>query len=163
MVNDWLCVHAGVLPQWTAAQVLSLAAEVEARLQAPDWLDFLHAMYGNHPARWSDALEGHERLRCIVNALTRLRFCSADGEMEFATKEGPGAPPAGFMPWFDVPGRLTAQVPIVFGHWSTLGILQRKYLVGLDSGCVWGGKLSALSLSDRRLIQIDCPSHQKPG
>jgi len=163
MVNDWLCVHAGVLPQWAAAQVLSLASEVEARLQAPDWIDFLHAMYGNHPARWSDALEGQERLRCIVNALTRLRFCSADGEMEFTTKEGPGAPPAGFMPWFDVPGRRTAQVPIVFGHWSTLGILQRQYLFGLDSGCVWGGKLSALRLSDRRLTQIDCPSHQKPG
>jgi bis(5'-nucleosyl)-tetraphosphatase (symmetrical) len=162
-VNDWLCVHAGVLPQWTAAQVLSLAAEVEARLQAPDWVDFLHAMYGNLPARWSDSLEGTERLRCIVNALTRLRFCSADGEMEFATKEGPGAPPVGFMPWFDVPGRRTERVPIVFGHWSTLGILQREHLFGLDSGCVWGGKLSALRLSDRRLIQIDCPGHQKPG
>jgi bis(5'-nucleosyl)-tetraphosphatase (symmetrical) len=120
-------------------------------------------MYGNQPARWSDSLEDTERLRCIVNALTRLRFCSPDGEMEFATKEGPGAPPVGFMPWFDVPGRRTERVPIVFGHWSTLGILQREHLFGLDSGCVWGGKLSALRLSDRCLIQIDCPGHQKPG
>jgi bis(5'-nucleosyl)-tetraphosphatase (symmetrical) len=161
--DDWLVVHAGVLPQWSASQVLSLAAEVETRLQADDWLDFLRAMYGNQPSQWSDTLQGHDRLRCIVNALTRLRFCSAEGEMEFATKEGPGAPPAGFMPWFDVPGRLTAHIPILFGHWSTLGILQRDDVFGLDSGCVWGGKLSALRLSDRHLLQVACPSHQTPG
>jgi bis(5'-nucleosyl)-tetraphosphatase (symmetrical) len=161
--DDWLVVHAGVLPQWSASQVLSLAAEVETRLQADDWLDFLRAMYGNQPSQWSDTLQGHDRLRCIVNALTRLRFCSAEGEMEFATKEGPGAPPAGFMPWFDVPGRLTAHIPILFGHWSTLGILQRDDVFGLDSGCVWGGKLSALRLSDRHLLQVACSSHQTPG
>lgn len=161
--DDWLVVHAGVLPQWSASQVLSLAAEVETRLQADDWLDFLRAMYGNQPSQWSDTLQGHDRLRCIVNALTRLRFCSVQGEMEFATKEGPGAPPAGFMPWFDVPGRLTAHIPILFGHWSTLGILQRDDVFGLDSGCVWGGKLSALRLSDRHLLQVACPRHQTPG
>ena len=163
MADGWLVVHAGVLPNWHTAQVLSLAAEVETRLQADDWLDFLRSMYGNQPARWSDTLTGNERLRCIVNALTRLRFCSAEGEMEFNTKEGPGAPPAGFMPWFDVPGRLTADVPVLFGHWSTLGILQRENLFGLDSGCVWGGKLSALRLSDSHLLQVDCPQHQTPG
>ncbi len=161
--DDWLVVHAGVLPQWSASQVLSLAAEVETRLQADDWLDFLRAMYGNQPSQWSDTLQGHDRLRCIVNSLTRLRFCSAEGEMEFATKEGPGAPPGGFMPWFDVPGRLTAHIPILFGHWSTLGILQRDDVFGLDSGCVWGGKLSALRLSDRHLLQVACPRHQTPG
>ncbi len=163
MADGWLVVHAGILPHWHATQVLSLAAEVETRLQSANWLDFLRAMYGNHPARWSESLQGDERLRCIVNALTRLRFCSAEGEMEFATKEGPGAPPAGFMPWFDVPGRRTADVPVLFGHWSTLGILQRENLCGLDSGCVWGGKLSALRLSDRTLMQVDCPRHQMPG
>ena len=163
MAEGWLVVHAGVLPQWSAAQILSLAAEVEACLQAPDWEDFLHSMYGNQPARWSDTLTGHARLRCIVNALTRIRFCSAEGEMEFATKEGPAQPPPGFMPWFDVPGRRSADTRILFGHWSTLGFVQRANLVGLDSGCVWGGKLSALRLSDQYLLQVDCARHQLPG
>lgn len=163
MTDGWLVVHAGVLPQWSAAQILSLAAEVEACLQAPDWLDFLHSMYGNQPARWSDTLTGHARLRCIVNALTRIRFCSADGEMEFASKEGPAQPPPGYMPWFDVPGRRSADTRVLFGHWSTLGVVQRANLVGLDSGCVWGGKLSALRLADQYLLQVDCPRHQIPG
>ncbi len=163
MADDHLVVHAGVLPQWTAAQVLALSAEVEAQLQGDNWPDFLRTMYGNEPARWDASLAGADRLRCIVNALTRLRFCSADGTMEFATKEGPGLPPPGFMPWFDVPGRRTAGVPVVFGHWSTLGLVQRADLIGLDSGCVWGGKLSAMRLRDRHLVQVDCPQHQAPG
>ncbi len=163
MADGHLVVHAGVLPQWTATQTIALSAEVEARLQGDDWADFLHTMYGNQPARWSDELHGADRLRCIVNALTRLRFCSADGEMEFATKEGPGQPPQGYLPWFDAPGRRSADVPVVFGHWSTLGIVQRANLVGLDSGCVWGGQLSAMRLSDRLLLQVDCAGYQVPG
>ncbi len=163
MADGHLVVHAGVLPQWTAAQVLALSAAVEAQLQANNWPDFLRTMYGNEPARWDESLDGTDRLRCIVNALTRLRFCTTDGTMEFATKEGPGLPPPGFMPWFDVPARRTAGVPIVFGHWSTLGLVQRADLIGLDSGCVWGGQLSAMRLRDRWLMQVDCPQHQVPG
>lgn len=163
MAGEHLVVHAGVLPQWTASQVISLSAEVEQKLQSEDWTDFLHAMYGNQPSTWDDTLEGDDRLRCIVNALTRLRFCTAEGEMEFATKEGLGQSPAGYLPWFDVPYRRTADVPMVFGHWSTLGLLQRDRLIALDSGCVWGGKLSALRLSDRLLLQVDCQQHQRPG
>lgn len=163
MADGHLVVHAGVLPQWTAAQALALSAELEAKLQGDDWPAFLRTMYGNEPARWDDALTGEDRLRCIVNALTRLRFCTTDGTMEFATKEGPGQPPSGFIPWFDVPGRRTADVPVVFGHWSTLGLVQRPNLIGLDSGCVWGGKLSAMRLRDRALVQVDCPQHQAPG
>ncbi len=163
MADGHLVVHAGVLPQWSAAQVLALSAEVAARLQGDDWVDFLRTMYGNQPLRWDDALAGPDRLRCIVNALTRLRFCTADGTMELTTKEGPGRPPPGFMPWFDVPGRKTAGTPMVFGHWSTLGLIRRDDLVGLDSGCVWGGKLSAMRLRDRWLLQVDCPQHQAPG
>jgi len=83
--------------------------------------------------------------------------------MEFASKEGLDNAPAGYLPWFDVPGRRTAEVPVIFGHWSTLGVIQREYLIGLDSGCVWGGKLSAMRLSDRQLIQVDCAQHQTPG
>lgn len=158
-----LIVHAGVLPQWTAAQVISLSEEIATQLRGPHWQDFLRTMYGNTPLRWQDDLHGEERLRCIVNGLTRLRFCTADGAMEFDTKEGPGKPPAGYLPWFDVPGRKTADVTVVFGHWSTLGLIQRPHLLGIDSGCVWGGRLSAISLPDRALLQIDCPQYQDPG
>lgn len=163
MADDHLVVHAGVLPLWTAAKVLALSAEVEAQLQGKAWTDFLRTMYGNEPARWDEGLRGADRWRCIVNALTRLRFCTADGEMEFATKEGPGQPPAGYLPWFDVPGRRTADVPLAFGHWSTLGLVQRKNLAGLDSGCVWGGRLSAMRLSDGFVVQVACAGYRKPG
>jgi bis(5'-nucleosyl)-tetraphosphatase (symmetrical) len=163
MADDHLVVHAGVLPLWTAAKVLALSAEVEEQLQGEARTDFLRTMYGNEPARWDEDLRGADRWRCIVNALTRLRFCTADGEMEFATKEGPGQPPAGYLPWFDVPGRRTADVPLAFGHWSTLGLVQRKNLAGLDSGCVWGGRLSAMRLSDGFVVQVDCAGYRKPG
>lgn len=166
-VNGHLVVHAGVLPQWTADQAVALSGEVEAMLQSEDWTDFLRSMYGNEPARWSDDLQGADRLRCIVNAMTRLRFCTMDGTMEFQTKEGPGQPPDGYLPWFDVPERRTADCTVVFGHWSTLGLVQQDRLLGLDTGCVWGGKLSALKLSadpaDRQLLQVDCPQHRAPG
>ena len=172
MERGWLLVHAGVLPQWTPAQVLALAAEVEARLRAPDVGTWLHRMYGNHPDRWDDGLTGEDRWRVIVNALTRLRFCSADGVMEFATKDSAAQAPAGFLPWFDVPGRRSAGTPIAFGHWSTLGPLRRADLLALDTGCVWGGQLSAARLPDgleapdaRRaeIIRIPCPQAQRPG
>jgi bis(5'-nucleosyl)-tetraphosphatase (symmetrical) len=163
MADGHLVVHAGVLPSWTAGKVLALSAEVEAQLQGDDWQAFLRTMYGNEPARWDDRLQGPDRWRCIINAFTRLRFCTADDEMEFSTKEGPGQPPAGYLPWFDVPGRRTADVPVVFGHWSTLGLVQRENLAGLDSGCVWGGKLSAMRLSDGWVVQVACAGYQKPG
>jgi bis(5'-nucleosyl)-tetraphosphatase (symmetrical) len=163
MAEGHLIVHAGVLPQWTTEQTLALADEVSTVLRGSDWLDFLAQMYGNEPAQWHDDLQGADRLRCIVNALTRLRFCTVQGEMEFTSKEGPEKPPAGYMPWFDVPERLTQETPIVFGHWSTLGLILRPNIIGLDTGCVWGGKLSALRLSDRKLVQVDCPQHQHPG
>jgi bis(5'-nucleosyl)-tetraphosphatase (symmetrical) len=164
--NGVLSVHAGVLPSWSVAQTLSLASEVEAVLRGPDLSDFLHQMYGNKPVAWHDDLTGADRLRVVVNALTRLRFCSAEGVMEFNAKEGADTAPAGFMPWFDVPGRQTADVTVAFGHWSTLGLLQRDDVWALDTGCVWGGCLSAMRLSDdgqRELIQVKCEQAQKPG
>ena len=163
----YLLVHAGVLPGWTATQTVALAQEVESVLQGPDLDEFLHQMYANEPAAWSDALRGAARLRMIVNALTRLRFCSADGEMEFDAKEGLDKAPKGFMPWFDVPGRKTADVVVAFGHWSTLGWLDRNDVLALDSGCVWGGHLSALKLGGgnvaHELIQVPCAQAQQPG
>ncbi len=164
--HDVLMVHAGVLPSWTVEYTLALAAEVEAVLRGPDLSDFLHHMYGNTPAAWRDDLTGNDRLRVVVNALTRLRFCSAEGVMEFASKEGADSAPAGHMPWFDVPGRQTAHVTVAFGHWSTLGKLQRQDVWALDTGCVWGGCLSALRLSNTgkpEIIQVRCEQAQRPG
>lgn len=169
--HEVLMVHAGVLPAWSATKTLALATEVEDVLRSHALGDFLHEMYGDEPIFWSDTLTGTARLRVIVNALTRLRFCDADGRMEFATKEGAAATPQGYWPWFDVPGRQTADVMVVFGHWSTLGWLNRADVVSLDTGCVWGGALSALRLGGaktstplaRELIQVKCAQAQKPG
>lgn len=162
---DFLMVHAGVLPTWTAAQTASLAAEVEAVLKGPDWGDFLHQMYGNEPRAWHDGLAGDARLRVIINALTRIRFCTPQGEMEFAAKglRAIDAPP-GYLPWFDAPNRQTANVTVAFGHWSTLGWLDRPDLLSLDSGCVWGGSLSALRIAEggaQELLQVKCEALQK--
>lgn len=163
-----LMVHAGVLPQWSADQTLVLAGEVQAILRSPDWGAFMHQMYGNLPDQWQASLQGAERWRVIVNALTRLRYCTADGRMEFETKTGgvQDAPP-GFLPWFDVPGRKTAENVVAFGHWSTLGWVNRPDILSLDTGCVWGGALSAVRLGDgarqRELIQVHCEQAQVPG
>ena len=164
--EDILMVHAGVLPAWTAAKTMALASEVEAVLRSPDLDDFLHQMYGNEPTGWDESLTGAARLRVIVNALTRLRFCTPQGKMEFETKEAAGAAPAGYLPWFNVPGRQTAGVTVAFGHWSTLGRQARADLLALDTGCVWGGHLSAVRLaagSAHALIQVKCPAQQMPG
>jgi bis(5'-nucleosyl)-tetraphosphatase (symmetrical) len=160
-----LIVHAGVLPQWSAKQTLKLAQEVEAALQGPYWIEFLREMYGNLPAKWCDDLQGADRLRCIVNALTRVRYCEADGTMEFKSKNGyiEGDAPDGVMPWFNLPNRLTADMPVVFGHWSTLGLIVLPNLISLDTGCVWGGQLTAVNLQDRTIVQIDCPQQQEPS
>lgn len=161
-----LMVHGGVLPAWDAAQVLSLAGEVETVLRGRDVADFLPRMYGNEPARWDDALQGADRLRVIVNALTRLRFCAPDGTMHLKAAGRPDQAPPGTMPWFDVPGRRTAGTPVAFGHWSQLGLLLRDDVIALDTGCVWGGCLSALRLGEggaREVIQVRCEQAQAPG
>ncbi|MGJ9417012.1 symmetrical bis(5'-nucleosyl)-tetraphosphatase [Massilia sp. CMS3.1] len=160
-VDAHLLVHAGVAPQWDAAQTMALAGEVEDVLRGDGWIDFLAGMYGNQPDHWDDKLTGMERLRCIVNALTRMRLCLPDGTMDFAHKESESGPAgSGLLPWFDLPGRRTLDVTVVFGHWSALGLILRPNLVGLDSGCVWGGKLTAVCLDNRALLQIDCPEYR---
>lgn len=161
-----LMVHAGVLPSWSAEQTLALAAEVSTALRGPQGHAFLQQMYGNTPDHWRESWQGADRLRVVVNALTRLRFCTAQGVMEFDSKEAAGAAPVGFMPWFDVPGRQTTNHTVAFGHWSTLGWLGRSDVIGLDTGCVWGGCLTALRLGagsqSHERIQITCPQAQKP-
>jgi bis(5'-nucleosyl)-tetraphosphatase (symmetrical) len=161
-----LMVHAGVLPQWSLTETLALAGELENILQGPDADEFFLQMYGNEPAQWQPHLQGMARWRCALNALTRLRFCNASGLMEFDTKEGTAKAPAGFMAWFEVPHRQTAHITIAFGHWSTLGAVQRSDVWALDTGCVWGGCLTALQ-RDRiseapTRIEIKCPSYQQP-
>ncbi len=161
--GDYLLVHAGVLPQWSAEQVVELAGEVEAVLRGPDWVDFLRTMYGNEPASWRDELKGDDRLRLVVNALTRVRFIRPDGSMDFKLKDSASAAPSGWMPWFDAPGRRTADVTVVFGHWSTLGLVNRPNLLSLDTGCVWGGTLTAVRLEDRSVFQVRCPRARDPA
>jgi bis(5'-nucleosyl)-tetraphosphatase (symmetrical) len=161
--GGYLFVHAGVPPPWTVADTLGRADEVRARLQRDDYRDFLQRMYGNQPDRWDDTLRGDDRLRFIVNALTRLRVVDADGRMHLKFKDGAIRAPKGTMPWFDHPGRATRDTPIVFGHWSTEGLVRRSNVIGLDTGCVWGGKLTALRLDDGALFQVDCPQAQAPS
>jgi bis(5'-nucleosyl)-tetraphosphatase (symmetrical) len=165
MEQGWLCVHAGVSPAWDTAQTLALAQEVGAVLAGPDLPSFLATMYGNEPARWDDALQGADRLRFIVNALTRIRFCAEDGTLELQTKEGLEATPAGLYPWFATPGRRSAGQPVAFGHWSTLGLVNRPDLLGLDTGCVWGGRLTAVRVDEgrRELMQVTCAQALAPG
>lgn len=164
--DDSLLLHAGVLPQWSTEQVIDLAAEVEQQLQGSNWQGFLADIFGNAADRWHDGLRGIERHRVVVNALTRLRFCTVDGVMDLKTKEGLGKAPDGFLPWFDVPTRRTRDTTIVCGHWSTLGLMMRPDLMALDTGCVWGGRLTAARLApdpaDREVIQVDCPQYCDP-
>ena len=164
-VEGWLCVHAGLLPQWDGALTLALADEVQRLLQSEELAWFLPQMYGNEPRQWDDALHGADRTRLVINALTRLRFCTAGGVMDFKTKDGADAAPPGHHAWFDVPGRRSQGEAIAFGHWSTLGLVNRPGLLGLDTGCVWGGTLTAARVDGgrRELIQIPCLAAQEPG
>jgi bis(5'-nucleosyl)-tetraphosphatase (symmetrical) len=156
--NGYAMVHAGLLPQWSIAKAVSLAHEVEAALASRDYRDFLRNMYGSQPDEWSDALAGWDRLRVIVNALTRLRFCTAAGRMDLHAKGK--APPPGYGAWFDF---RRDNETIICGHWSALGLKLGAGLAALDSGCVWGGKLTALRLEDRALFQVPCAGYQPVG
>ena len=152
-------VHAGLLPQWSLQRALLLGGEVQSALRGPGYREFLGHMYGSRPERWSDGLAGWDRLRVIVNAMTRMRFCTPDGTMELRAK---GAqPPPGHVPWYET--RSGEELPIVFGHWSQLGLRVDERVTCLDSGCVWGGSLSALRLEDRAVIQVACRAYQAPG
>lgn len=163
--GGWHLLHAGLPPQWTVAQAAGHAREVEAVLRGPECDALLARMYGNQPDRWDDTLAGWPRLRFIINAFTRLRYCSADGGIAAEPKGTPGSQPAGLMPWFAIPGRASAGSRLLFGHWSTLGRVHwpEHAVWGLDTGCVWGGRLSALRLDDQTLHGIDCPEYRTPG
>ncbi|OQA31151.1 MAG: Bis(5'-nucleosyl)-tetraphosphatase, symmetrical [Betaproteobacteria bacterium ADurb.Bin341] len=163
--GEYCLVHAGLLPQWTTGQAESLGREVQAALAGDDFHAFIRNMWGSEPAAWSDALTGWARLRVIVNAMTRMRFCTPEGGMEFTSKGETANAPAGYLPWFEVPGRKSADRTLVTGHWSALGLKLLPNLLALDSGCLWGGHLTAVRLQDRRVFQVPCAAFeaQSPG
>jgi bis(5'-nucleosyl)-tetraphosphatase (symmetrical) len=157
-----LMVHAGVVPQWTVALTLELAREVETALRRDPRRLFEH-MYGNEPDRWSPQLAGVERLRFAINVLTRLRVCTADGRVDLAVKGEPPPPPSPLRPWFTFETRASRAARIIFGHWSALGLVLQSGVVGLDSGCVWGGALTALDLDAARApVSVACAGYQRP-
>ena len=164
--GDFL-VHAGLVPEWSPRTAAKLAREVEAVLRE-DSRTLFDGMYGNKPDKWSDSLRGMDRLRFVINAFTRMRFCHRDGTVDLKTKGSPGDQPEGMYPWFDVPGRKSADVRVVCGHWSTLGYKRRRDLLALDTGCVWGGALTAVNLDEpfdsaAPPVQLACKGHQEPG
>jgi bis(5'-nucleosyl)-tetraphosphatase (symmetrical) len=154
--HGYVLVHAGLLPQWSVVQAESLAHEVETALRSDDYATFLERMYGNAPHEWDNSLTGYKRMRVIVNAFTRMRICTKEGEMEFKFKSEVKNIPAGYLPWFDVPKRASMDATVIFGHWSALGLLVRKNIIALDTGCLWGGPMTAIRLEDRKLFQVGC-------
>ncbi len=159
-------VHAGLPPQWDLARARACAQELEVALRGPGHVDFLQAMYGDQPDQWSDELRGMERLRFITNCLTRLRYCTADGRLLLHEKALPGNQPDDALPWYKVPGRASRETRILFGHWSTLGYIAEHNVWALDTGCVWGGSLTAVRVRRKRPIKVydlDCVGHQTPG
>ena len=162
--GDLLMVHAGLLPSWTAAHAQMLSGEVEAKLASDDAHRFLGVLYGDEPSTWRDDLEGDDRLRAIVNACTRMRFCTPDGRMEFREKRGRELAPEGFRPWFAHDHRRTAGETVVCGAWSTHALGLAAQVVMLDRGCQWGGTLTAVRLPDRRVYQVPSrrPVQPKP-
>lgn len=164
--HGWLLVHAGLLPDWDARTALLLSEELGAVLRDPvARAEFLPRMMGNEPLAWRDGLQGLDRLRCLVNAFTRLRFVSDAGAMDFETKEGAVGAPPGHWAWFDHPRRASRGEAIAFGHWSTLGLVNRPDLLALDTGCVWGGCLTAARIDGgrREIVQVHCEQAMKPG
>lgn len=154
-----LMVHAGVLPPWNVHDTLELAAEVSAVLAGPQPGALLEAMYERDRACWSASLKGIERWRFVVNCLTRIRYCRTDGSLDFEAKSRPGAHRTDMVPWFRTPQRAARDTRLVFGHWSTLGLLQEPGLLALDTGCVWGGTLTAMRL-DAPADPVQIPSQQ---
>jgi bis(5'-nucleosyl)-tetraphosphatase (symmetrical) len=154
--GGYAIVHAGLLPSWTVTRALELAHEVEQALRAPTYGSLLARMYGQEPDRWSDQLSGYARLRVIINAMTRMRVCTRQGVMQLRYKGDSALLPTGLLPWFAVPGRASSGTPVIFGHWSALGLVLEHDVIGLDTGCLWGRKLSALRLEDGELFQLSC-------
>lgn len=161
-ITKRVLVHAGVPPGWTVAQARAEAREVEEQLRGRNWRHSLRAMYGGEPSSWSPKLQGADRRRYTINALTRMRYCDRRGRLDLSYSGAPGTQPKGLLPWFDVPDRRAAKTHIVFGHWAALGLLRRRDVTALDTGCVWGNQLTAVRL-DRaaRAVQVSAAAAAK--
>jgi bis(5'-nucleosyl)-tetraphosphatase (symmetrical) len=157
--GDYAMVHAGLLPQWSVPKAVELAREVEAALRGGRYREFLANLYGSKPDEWRDNLKGWDRLRVIVNAMTRMRFCTPEGRMDFDAKGAKA--PKGYRPWFEL--RPKEKQRLLCGHWSALGLKVTERLAALDSGCVWGGRLTALRLEDRTVHAVPCRGYQAAG
>jgi bis(5'-nucleosyl)-tetraphosphatase (symmetrical) len=155
-------IHAGLLPQWDLGRARALAAEVEVQLRGPAYSELLHHMYGDAPDSWDDSLSGWNRVRVIINAFTRLRYCDRDGRMDLRPVGAPGSQPRHLIPWFQIPQRRSRNLTVIFGHWSTLGVWQRDGVIALDTGCLWGGALTAVRLDSapRQFFRVRCAQHQ---
>jgi bis(5'-nucleosyl)-tetraphosphatase (symmetrical) len=158
-------IHAGLPPQWDVTTAAALARELEAVVRGAALREYSHGMYGNKPERWRDDLDGMDRWRFITNCFTRLRFCASDGTLNLKPKGPPGSQPKGFVPWFDVPGRRSAGSRLLFGHWSMLGYVARHNVWSLDTGCLWGGHLTALRIDvdPPQPFHSPCPQLRRPG
>jgi len=154
--GNYVMVHAGLLPSWSIEQAQALATLVENALRGSEFHEFCSQMYGNQPDHWNEALNGYERLRVIVNAMTRMRVCTPQGRMDFTHKGSVKDIPPGYLPWFDAPERASRKATVICGHWSALGLEIRSNLIALDTGCLWGGSLTAVRLEDRKVFQMDC-------
>ncbi|MCX7067658.1 MAG: symmetrical bis(5'-nucleosyl)-tetraphosphatase [Methylococcales bacterium] len=162
--NNFCLVHAGLPPQWDFKKTKKMALIAEQALRRPDYQNFLKQMYGNKPNLWSSSLKGTAQLRFIVNCFTRMRYCDEDGRLDFANSGPVGSQPSNLLPWFDVPNRKNADMRIIFGHWSTLGYYEGTNCYAIDTGCLWGGQLTALKLDNPvQRISIDCPGYKKPS
>lgn len=159
--GNHVMVHAGLLPSWSVAQAALLAQVVEKALRSENFHKFCSHIYGNQPDHWDDSLEGYSRLRVIINAMTRMRVCTPDGKMDFAHKGLVQDIPAGYLPWFDAPNRGSREATVVCGHWSAMGLHIRDNLIALDTGCLWGGSLTAVRLEDRKVFQVSCAAAEE--
>lgn len=158
--GNYAMVHAGLLPSWSIAEAHELANSVEATIRGEEFHEFCAQMYGDQPDHWNDKLSGYARLRVIVNAMTRIRVCTPQGKMDFKFKGMLKDMPQGYLPWFDVPDRASGEKTVIFGHWSALGLQLRDNLIALDTGCLWGGALSAIRLEDRKVFQVPCEEQE---
>jgi bis(5'-nucleosyl)-tetraphosphatase (symmetrical) len=154
--DNYMLLHAGLMPEWSVQQAQSLAHEVEQQLRGDSYATFLKKMYGNTPDQWNESLTGYERLRVITNALTRMRICTDKGEVEFKFKGEVKDVPEGYLPWFEIPRRASSDATVVFGHWSALGLIVKPNVIALDTGCLWGNALTAIRLEDRKVFQVKC-------
>ncbi len=157
--GEYVMVHAGLLPSWSVTLAAELAQEVESFLHDEDqnnFRKFCSYMYGNQPDQWNSNLKGYERIRVIINAMTRMRVCTHNGRMDFTFKGRTEDIPVGYLPWFDVPGRVSKEATVICGHWSALSLQVKSNLIALDTGCMWGGSLTAIRLEDRKIFQVPC-------